>query len=208
MLAQEEFALDDPAQLRELIAATGWATLVSVRHDGVPAVSHLPVIVDAQYPGPEIAVLGHLASSDAREHELGRAAAVLVLQGPHGYVSPRFYRAGPSVPTWNFVTVHLHGRPQVLDPQETYQVLSATVDHFEAARPAPFRLDEVTPYARRIAPGVTGLRMVASRTVGKAKLSQDKPGEVAERVAQALETDPVHGNPGLARAMRRTLARG
>ena len=45
-----------------------------------------------------------------------------------------------------------------------------------------------------------------TRIVGKAKLSQDKPHEVAEKVIQALQDDrDVHRNPELAEAMRSAL---
>ncbi|MBB6346770.1 FMN-binding negative transcriptional regulator [Nonomuraea muscovyensis] len=193
MLEQPMYALDDPAALRALVAAHGWALLVS---DGGPVVSHLPIIPDPADPGA--AVLGHLAREDAELHGLGERPVVIVVQGPHGYVSPTWYEAGPYVPTWNFVTVHLHGTPELLGPEETWQVLSGTVDHFEAGRPEPFRMGEVEEYARRLAPAVTGFRLVPTRVVGKAKLSQDKPAEIVERVIGALDAE----NPPLARAMR------
>jgi transcriptional regulator len=55
---------------------------------------------------------------------------------------------------------------------------------------------------------VVGFRLVPDRVVGKAKLSQDKPQEVAMRVVTALETDPVHGNRALAATMRHHLGPG
>ncbi|GAA0977523.1 FMN-binding negative transcriptional regulator [Acrocarpospora macrocephala] len=199
MLEQQIYAFDDPVALRGLIGAYGWATLVAVSAEGEPLVTHLPVIPDPENSG---AVVGHLARTDPAARGLGERPAVLVVQGPHGYVSPSFYQAGPYVPTWNHITVHLHGTPCVLDPEETYAVLSATVDHFESARPEPFRLADVAGYARRIAPATTGFRLVPARVVAKAKLSQDKPAEIIERVIHALETDAVHRNPLLAAAMR------
>ncbi|GAA2880150.1 FMN-binding negative transcriptional regulator [Streptosporangium fragile] len=200
MLEQPIYAIDDPWVLRELVAAHGWATLVSVSDGGEPVVSHLPVIPDPANPGP--AVVGHLARADAEVHGLGRRPVVIVVEGPEGYVSPTLYRAGPYVPTWNFVTLHLHGTPRVLGPEETYRVLSDTVDHFEAGRPEPFRLDSVEEYAHRIAPGVTGFRLVPDRVVGKAKLSQEKPAEIVKRVIEALDSGGAYGNRALAEAMR------
>ncbi len=187
------YALDDPRALRELIAANGWALLVS---EGGPVVSHLPIIPDPANPGA--AVVGHLAREDAELHGLGERPVVIVVRGPHGYVSPTVYEAGPYVPTWNFVTAHLHGTPEVLGPDETYEVLSRTVDHFEAGRPEPFRLSAVEGYARRLAPAVTAFRLVPGRVVGKAKLSQDKPREIVDRVIRGFDAT----NPALAHAMR------
>lgn len=185
VLEQEIFALDDPADMRALIAEQGWALLVS---DGGPVVSHVPVIPDPATAGPEI--VGHVARADAELHGLGERPVAVVVQGPHGYISPTLYRAGPYVPTWNFVTVHLYGTPEILGAEETYQVLSDSVDHYERDRPEPFRLASVEEYAHRLLPAVTGFRLVPDRVVGKAKLSQDKPAEVVDRVIAGLD-DPV-----------------
>jgi transcriptional regulator len=197
VLEQRIFAMTDVAELREVVSAFGWATMVTAPPDRGLVVSHLPVVLDPSSDG--LVILGHLARTDATLHELGRHDTVLVVQGPHGYVSPRFYTGGPYVPTWNFVVVHLHGRPEPLDGDETYAVLDRTVDHFEQCQ---WRLDSVAAYAHRIAGGVTGFRLVPDGVVGKAKLSQDKPAEDVHGVVAAL--DGV--NPTLATAMRR-LAR-
>lgn len=205
MLEQRQYRIEDPAHVRRLVAENAWALLVSAV-DGVPVVSHLPVLLD---PGvDDLTVVSHLAAPDADLHRLGESEAAVVVQGPHGYLSPRFYEATPYVPTWDFVVVHLHGRPEVLDADATYRVLSDTVDHFEKDRPDPFRLADVASYAHSIAPGATGFRLRPTRVVAKAKLSQDKPAEVIDRVIAHLDHDPVHAQPRLADAMRTLLRPG
>jgi transcriptional regulator len=201
MLEQAHYAATR-AQVRELVAARGWATIVT--GTPVPVVSHLPVVLLPEDPArpDELTVLAHLARADAELHELGRHDVVLVVEGPEGYISPSWYETDTFVPTWNFVVAHLHGRPELLGPEETWDVLVRTVQKFEAERPVPWRLDTVTEFARSIAPYTSGFRLTATRVAGKAKLSQDKPAEVVERVIAALDVDAVHGNPALARAMR------
>jgi transcriptional regulator len=205
VLEQPEFRIDDPAQLRELVRRHPWATLVS--NAGELVVSHLPVVVDRD-DTKGVTVLGHLARADAQLHELGDHPAVLIAQGPQGYLSASWYRDGPHVPTWDFVVVHLHGRPELLDDDTTLRVLDATVDHLEAGLPQPWRLDSVPDYARRLAPATTGFVLRPTRTVGKAKLSQDQaPHEVA-RLADALLAAEQAPNEQtrLAAAMRSALA--
>jgi transcriptional regulator len=201
MLEQPTYAWPGTdADLRALVARHPWVTLVSGTSAGL-VVSHLPVL-----PTPdteEVAVIGHLPVADAEEHELGRCDVVVVVQGPHGYVSAGWYAGGPYVPTWNYVVAHLLGRPSVLDAKATYDVLDRTVDHFESARPVPFRLEQVADYAHMLAPHVTGFRLTPSRVVAKAKLSQDKPSADVAGVLRGLEDpDDVHADPVLAAAMR------
>ena len=200
MLEQTVYAADDAA-VRSLVLSRAWGTLVT--GTPTPLVSHLPIVLEND---DDLTVITHLARADAELHELGDHDVVLVVEGPDGYVSPTFYETGTYVPTWNFVVAHLHGRPELLDPEETWDVLVRTVEHFEAQRPVPWRLDTVTDYARSIAPYTSGFRLRPTRVVGKAKLSQDKPADVVDRVITALESDPVHGQPALAQAMRATAS--
>jgi transcriptional regulator len=201
MLEQSKYAWPGTdADLRALVARHPWVTLVSQTSAGL-VVSHLPVL-----PAPdteEVVVIGHLPLADAEAHELGSCEVVVVVQGPHGYISAGWYAGGPYVPTWNYVVAHLHGRPAVLDAEATFDVLDRTVDHFESARPVPFRLEQVADYARRLAPHVAGFRLSPSRVVAKAKLSQDKPAADVAGVLRGLEDpDDVHADPELAAAMR------
>ncbi|MCF2533369.1 FMN-binding negative transcriptional regulator [Yinghuangia soli] len=207
MLEQPLYAQDDLQAARALVRAHAWAMLVTALPGGVPVVSHLPVLLDPARD--DLTLLGHLAGGDAELHELGQHPAVVVVEGANGYISPTWYEAGPYVPTWDFVVLHLHGTPEVLGPEESYEVLAATVAHFEAVRPEPWKLESVGAYAHRIAPGATSFRLAPTRVVHKAKLSQDKPAEVVRRVSAALENaaDPHH-NPALAEALRRALPEG
>ncbi|WP_445520548.1 FMN-binding negative transcriptional regulator [Streptomyces sp. NEAU-174] len=205
MLQQEIFQVDDSGWIRGLARAHPWATLISHTADRGLVVSHLPVLVDDSRQDTEDAVLtlvGHLARTDAAKHELGSHEVVVVLQGPHGYISPVWYEVTPHVPTWNFTVLHVHGRPEVLDPTDTYDVLSATVDHLEGRFPEPWRLAQSDAYAHRIAAAVTGFRLTATRVTAKAKLSQDEREEVVLRLARALESGQPYASPELARAMR------
>jgi transcriptional regulator len=90
----------------------------------------------------------------------------------------------------------------VLGPQDTYRVLSDTVDHYERVRDEPVSLDPIADHAHRVARGAVGFRLRVTRVRAKAKLSQDKPPEVVQRVIAALETDPAYADPALAARMR------
>ncbi|MFA9444606.1 FMN-binding negative transcriptional regulator [Egicoccus sp. AB-alg6-2] len=201
MLEQPLYEVRDLAQLREIVRGNAWAMLVTGAGSSGPVVSHLPVLLEEGRD--DLSVVSHVARDDAALHELGQHDVALVFQGPNGYVSPSFYEAAPYVPTWNFVVLHLHGRPELLDAEATYDVLDATVEHFESQRAEPWRLDRVTEYARRIAVHTVGFRMTPHRVVGKAKLSQDKEPAIVDRVIAALDEDPHHANPVLADVMRR-----
>jgi transcriptional regulator len=203
MLEQPIFLIEDPAKVRELVRAHAWATLVShVGSQGL-VVSHLPVLVDESEP--ELAIVSHLARVDGETHELGDHDVVVVVEGPNGYLSPSWYGEVPHVPTWDFVVVHLHGRPEVLGAEETYRILSDTVDHFERVLSPPWELDQVEEYAHRIAGATVGFRLRPRRVVAKAKLSQDESPDLVRRAATMLRTDGPYRQPDLAAAMMAEL---
>jgi transcriptional regulator len=205
MLVQRHYAMSGMAEVRRLVTAYGWAVLVT---DSLRA-AHVPCLLDPEHdPGGDddrLVILSHTARADPASADLVAGAEVLlVFQGPNGYISPAWYEAGPYVPTWNFSAVHVHGIPEILDGEDGFAVLERTVDHFEAARESPWRLaGDSLPYARRIAPGTVPFRLRAARVEAKAKLSQDKPREVQDRVIAALERPGPYGNPELAAEMRR-----
>jgi transcriptional regulator len=209
MLRQRHYAIESMAEVRRLIGEHGWALLVTGGPDGL-AVAHVPCLLDPHDPGGEareLVVIGHAARHDPAVARLADGGeALLVFQGPHGYISPAWYEDGPYVPTWNFVVVHLYGVPEVLEGAEAFDVLVRTVDHFESACDTPWRLEgDALEHAHRIAAGTLPFRLRATRIDAKAKLSQDKPRAVQERVVVALEAEGPYRQPELAAAMRRAL---
>jgi len=107
---------------------------------------------------------------------------------------------GDLVPTWNHVTAHLYGTPEILSDEENYAILNVLTDHFEGHRPDGRSLREDEEGTRRIAKGTVGLRMRVTRFDARAKLSQNKAPDVVANVIAHLEP----GNPDLAAEMRRT----
>jgi transcriptional regulator len=210
MLLQRLYTMESMAEVRRLIAGYGWSLLVTGGADGL-AVAHVPCLLDPEHdPGGdarELVVIGHAARSDPAVARLADGhEALLVFQGPHGYISPAWYEDGPYVPTWNFTVVHVYGVPEVLEGDEGFDVLARTVEHFESERDDPWLLaGEAMEHAHRIAGGTLPFRVRATRVDAKAKLSQDKPREVQERVVVALESDGRYRQPALAEEMRRTL---
>ena len=126
---------------------------------------------------------------------------MIIIQGPHDYVSPSWYEPGDLVPTWDHLTAHLYGVPEILSDEENYQVLARLTDHFERHYPDGRSLAEDEQSSRRAAKGTVGLRLHVARFDARAKLSQNKQPHVAERVINEFESR----NPSLAKEMRRVI---
>ncbi len=112
MRQNPSFVLGDIPELRRLIEQNPWVTLVSDTADGLVA-SHYAVLLDPDRD--DLTILGHVGRPDDVIHELGAHDLLVIVQGPHGYISPGWYDDKPAVPTWNFVVAHLSGTPEILE---------------------------------------------------------------------------------------------
>jgi len=197
------YVLTDPTEVKRLITENPWATIVSNTATGLVA-SHYPVVLEETDDPAEISIVSHVGRPDEKLHELGEHEILVIIQGPHGYISPAWYNEGDFVPTWNHVTAHLYGTPEILSSEENFEVLDDLVDHFEARMPQPMSLEIDERAARNIARGTVGIRLRVSRFDARLKLSQNKAPEVIERIIAALETDKgPYSHPALAAEMRR-----
>ncbi|MCT9820254.1 FMN-binding negative transcriptional regulator [Microbacterium sp. W1N] len=204
MRQNPSFTMTDLAELRRVIDENPWVTLVAAGDDGMVA-SHYAVLLDEDRD--DLTIVGHVGRPDDAILGLGERELLVVVQGPHGYISPGWYPPGPEVPTWNFVAVHLSGVPEVLSREENLVVLERLVARFEGTMPQP-RLMWTPPndeeFISRLERGTVGFRLTPTRVTAKRKLSQNRPDEVVDTVIAALEAGPgPYADPRLPAEMRR-----
>jgi transcriptional regulator len=197
------FVQSDVDEVKRLIRENPWATIVASTAAGIVA-SHYPVVLEDDPADPDAIVLvSHVGRPDERSLELGQDEVMVIVQGPHGYVSPGWYPAEQIIPTWNHVTAHLWGTPEILSDDENFRVLGELVDHFERVMPEPSTLTLDEAGSRRVAKGTVGIRLRVSRFDARAKLSQNKAPEVVDRIVDELEHGEHYAQPALAAEMRR-----
>jgi transcriptional regulator len=194
-------AVTDPAIVRRMIRENPWATFVS-HHDGLVA-SHYPILLDEE--SEELAIYSHVGRPDEELHGLGTAEMLVIVAGPHGYISPSWYVPGATpAPTWNFSVAHCYGVPQILSLEDNKATLTRLVAHFEQHVEDPVYLEP--DVADRLAPGTVGIRLPISRFICKVKMSQDKDPVSQRSVLEHLRGDGSYANRALAADMERALA--
>jgi transcriptional regulator len=202
MRQNPSFALGERAEIERIIRENPWGTFVSNASTGLVA-SHYPVILDDTRD--ELSIVSHLGRPDEQLHELGEHELLVILQGPHGYISSSWYDDDPAVPTWNFVAVHLSGVPELLTAEENLEVLEKLVDHFERELPNSRRMRGTLAderYAERISSGTVGLRLTPTKIVAKQKMSQNRPDHIVDSIMAELGGDSPYASASLLREMR------
>jgi transcriptional regulator len=194
----------DPAVVRRLIAENPWGTLVS-QADGLVA-SHYPILLDED--AEDLTIVTHVGRPDEQIHRFDDGAEMLlIVTGPHGYVSPSWYAPGATpAPTWNFSVAHCYGVPQLLEADENLRVLTRLVAHFEQHVDDPVWLDQ--EIGARIARGTVGIRLPITRFICKVKMSQDKDEISQRQVLAELRGSGPYAQPALADDMERALRAG
>lgn len=205
MYAPRAFAQTDLALLDWLIARDPFVTLISQGEDGQPAISHLPVLYrrDAQ----AVVIEGHWARPNPQARSPGDA--VLVVQGPHAYVSPSWYpdkEAAARVPTWNYAVAHLHGRcEQVSDETALGELIGRMSTHFEQRVGGDWLFEMERDSHRRQLRGLVGFRFVPSRIELTFKLSQNHPAANQRSVSQFLAQQPDQASQAIAALMQAAM---
>ncbi|MBA3056208.1 MAG: FMN-binding negative transcriptional regulator [Sphingomonadales bacterium] len=191
------FRHDDRALLEALIDEIGFGMVFASTPDG-PRVAHTPLLATG-----DGAVQFHLSRGNALAKWLDGATALLVVNGPDGYVSPRWYADPAQVPTWNYIALELEGRVRRIDSDGLTGFLENLSERQEArlAEGEPWTMAKLPEAGlRKMLSGIIGFEVEVQAWRPTFKLSQNKSQDERNRVAAGLQAE---GSPAIAELMRR-----
>jgi transcriptional regulator len=195
-----------------LLAHIGAAELITATADGLLA-TMLPLIhepPDAASPeaGPHGRLMGHVARNNRQWKVPPIGEAMVIVRGPDGYISPAWYAAkrehGRVVPTWNYITAHVHGELVIHDdPAWVERNVRALSDRHEAVRAAPWSVNDAPePYVAGQLRAIVGVEIRISRIETKFKLSQNRSIADVDGAIEGLGAEAGSSGRPLAEAMR------
>jgi transcriptional regulator len=193
----------------ELLANIGAADLITATADGLLG-TMLPLIYEA--PGatgatPHGRLMGHVARNNRQWKVPPIGEAMVIVRGPDAYISPAWYPAkrehGRVVPTWNYITAHIHGDLVVHDdPAWVETNVRALVARHEATRREPWSVDDAPlPYIEGQLRAIVGLEIAISRIEAKFKLSQNRSTEDMDGAIAGLGAEAGASGRPMAEAM-------
>jgi transcriptional regulator len=174
MYAPSFFKETDPEKIRAFIRQQRLGILVnSVDH--VPVATHIPFELVALENG-EYVLQGHLARGNAQWRQLDPDRELLVIfQGPHGYVSPRWYDH-VNVPSMNYLAAHAYGKPRLVeDVDEVYRMLKRQIETHEGENTGAYHIDLLPEkFLKAEMRGIVGVEIAITRLEASFKLSQNR----------------------------------
>lgn len=200
MYVAEQFSMSTSDALAQ-VDARGVGDLVTHGERGID-VTYLPFVLLPDDGGPR-RLTSHVARTNLQWQDEG--AATWVVHGPDSYLSPGVVPAQPqpqrlaTVPTWNYLVVHLRGR---LVAHHDQQWKLASLRDLTARHEPDWRLEDGPLSAiERMLPALVGIEFIIDEVIGKAKLSQNRSSDDLRSIANALA---VSGHsPETAELMRR-----
>ena len=189
------FRSDDRQLFETLIDQIGFGMVFLTTPDG-PRVAHTPLLSTG-----DGAVQFHLARGNALTRHLDGATALVTVNGPDAYVSPRWYDNRDTVPTWDYVALEMEGRVRRMEDEGLEAFLHAVIAKFESRLEGePWRAEESSEATwSGLFRAIVGFELEVQAWRPTLKLSQKKSASEREAIAAAQD---AQRNSAIAALMR------
>lgn len=189
------FRSDDRQLFETLIDQIGFGMVFLTTPDG-PRVAHTPLLSTG-----DGAVQFHLARGNALTRHLDGATALVTVNGPDAYVSPRWYDNRDTVPTWDYVALEMEGRVRRMADEGLEAFLHVVIAKFESRIDGePWRAQESSEATwSKLFRGIVGFEIEVQAWRPTLKLSQKRSAGERETIAAGQE---AQGNGAIATLMR------
>jgi len=185
MYIPPQFNGKDRAVALDLMRSHAFASLISTDDEGLPFVTHLPLVIDARDEGATVSLLGHCAKPNPHWRYLAaRPRALVTFLGPHAYLSPSVYPDLARVPSWNYLAVHCVVEARLIEaPADKDALLKRLIAEHEPAYAAQWHaLGEA--FQHKMLAGIVGFELAVVDLQCKLKLNQHRPESHAAMAAQ------------------------
>lgn len=188
MYTPSSFKEEDSEILFNLIEEFNFGILFT-QHKKNPEATHLPFLVD-RTRGEHGVLIAHFAKANSHWKKISATKDVLaVFQGPHTYISPSWYVNRAEVPTWNYATVHVYGKPIIVEePKLLKAMVTRLTRYHENKIDSNWSLDEVSKkdFITDLK-AIVGIEIEITRMEGKFKFNQNKSKEDQAKVIENLD---------------------
>jgi transcriptional regulator len=199
------FCESDLVELDRLVERDPFVTLITNDADGSPFASHLPVLYNRD--DNRILVEGHWARPNPQAQHAG--AAMMIVHGPHAYVSPSWYldkESAARVPTWNYAIAHLGGNLVTSTETGVLADLVARLSRrFEMQVGSDWEFDAQRDEHVAMLRGIIAFRFEPTQIELKFKLNQNHPPQNVSAASEALQRQGQPMSSEIAALMRRRL---
>lgn len=185
MFIPKLFRVEDPEIMKEFIRKNGFATIISST-EASPAATHIPLDLQTNKNGDPL-LWGHVSKGNPHWKIIRSNPDVLaVFMSPvHTYISSSWYRE-PNAPTWNYMSVHVTGRAEILEGEKLWESVRRLTDKYEKGEKTPVSLDSLPPSVQKQMNGLVGFEIRISKMECAFKLSQNRSEKDLRNIIKQL----------------------
>ncbi|MHB8361811.1 MAG: FMN-binding negative transcriptional regulator [Thermoplasmataceae archaeon] len=169
MYTPKEFDITDENEIFKFIKENSFGMLISKAQDKFH-VTHIPILLEENISKKYLC--GHMAIANEHWKIADNKKVLVIFNGPHHYISPKWYTTPESVPTWNYMTVHIEGILTLMNREEAVSILKNSLEFYEID--SDIRDKMTLPYYEKMVNGVKGFRISIDKINAKYKLSQNR----------------------------------
>jgi transcriptional regulator len=201
MYIPKHYLTTDKEEILNFIRTYSFATIITVK-DNFQTATHLPFVVTET--DNEIILTGHFAKANLQWEQIPENKVLVVFTEPHAYISPMHYDSEMSVPTWNYIAVHVYGKGRIITEQEeSVAVLETMIDHFEKAYKTQW--DKLPlDFKTKMLNGIVAFQITVRDIQAKKKLSQNKKENERKKIISALDESNDQNEKTIAAFMKQT----
>lgn len=187
----------DRKVIDQVIQENPFATIAyTLKSDQSPQCFHLPLILKNNM------LIGHMARANQAWRDIDGEDVLIILHGPHCYISPEWYGTKNNVPTWNYISIHIRGKVSTSDDDEFLK--EALIDLSRRADPQ-MNIEENISDHSKLLKSIVGISIQIESIFGKFKLAQSKPLAERKKLIKNLKISKIPECLRVAVAMERTL---
>ena len=173
MYIPNHFRVTDQSIIEKFINLNGFATIVT--QDGkYPMATHIPVELETNEKGERV-LWGHISRANPQSQYLDKNGAVLVvfLSDLDRYISSSWYNY-QDAPTWNYMSVQVCGKLQVMGQQKTWESVRRLTSRYESASEHPISLDSLPKEVQAQMSGLIAFEISMDQVDAAFKMSQNR----------------------------------
>lgn len=184
MYIPKAFVFDDQAEKIAFMKQYSFAAIVT-NIDSTPVATMLPFVINER--DGKIFLQAHFSAVNEQAKYIENNTSLVIFSGPHAYISPEHYDKRESVPTWNYITVHAHGRSTILhDDVSKKMILEEMIAFYDSGYKEQWD-DLPEKYIAGMLKGIVAFELEVSSLTGQKKLSQNKNQQERNKIIHQLE---------------------
>jgi transcriptional regulator len=209
MYTPAHYKAENSELILETIKRFSFSTVITQGPDG-PCISHLPLLLEIK--DNVRSLIGHCARANPQWKHFAEGQEVTALfHGPHSYISPAWYKPEPdNVPTWNYVSVHIKGKAQLIEnTTDAYEILQTAVRYFESEYGTGWELPaQLNSELKNLLTAIVAFRIEIKDIQAKFKLSQRQTATDRANVIEQLPKIAGSDGAAIAEYMKRVTLQG